>query len=40
MGLSRLVQLEARRPCPSPPAAYGRMAEPSPGKDSVTGTGR
>lgn len=35
MGLSRLVALG--RPAPAPTAAYGRMAERSAGKDSVTG---
>ena len=36
MGLSRLVSLE-HPPVPSPTAAFGRMAERSSGKDSVTG---
>src|SRR5689334_22416587 len=36
MGLSRLVDLKIP-PVASPTAAYGRMAERSPGKDSVTG---
>jgi phosphopentomutase len=37
MGLSSLVSLEGILPAPSPTSAYGRMAERSPGKDSVTG---
>lgn len=37
MGLSRLVSLDGILPTPSPTSAYGRMAEKSPGKDSVTG---
>ncbi len=37
MGLSTLVSLEGIWPAPSPTSAYGRMAERSPGKDSVTG---
>jgi phosphopentomutase len=36
MGLDRLVALDDRPPG-SPTGAYGRMAETSPGKDSVTG---
>jgi phosphopentomutase len=36
MGLSRLVTLK-HAPPPAPTAAYGRMAERSSGKDSVTG---
>jgi phosphopentomutase len=36
MGMSRLVSLE-HPPVPSPTAAFGRMAERSSGKDSVTG---
>jgi phosphopentomutase len=36
MGLSRLVTLK-HAPPPAPAAAYGRMAERSSGKDSVTG---
>ena len=37
MGLSRLVDLKHTPPAASPSAAYGRMAERSKGKDSVTG---
>ena len=37
MGLSRLVSLEGVLPAASPTSAYGRMAERSAGKDSVTG---
>ena len=37
MGLSRLVDLKGIPPAPSPTAAYGRLAERSKGKDSVTG---
>lgn len=37
MGLSRLVDLKHLTPMASPTAAYGRMAERSKGKDSVTG---
>jgi len=39
LGLGRLVRLDARSAGGEPPprAAYGRMAEASPGKDSVTG---
>lgn len=37
MGLSRLVDLKQVAPVASPTAAYGRMAERSKGKDSVTG---
>ena len=37
MGLSRLVTLNGVAPPVSPTAAYGRMAELSAGKDSVTG---
>ena len=37
MGLSRLVDSEGHRPRPRPTAAFGRMAERSKGKDSVTG---
>jgi phosphopentomutase len=37
MGLSRLVTLNASAPATSPTAAFGRMAERSAGKDSVTG---
>ncbi|HUQ87419.1 MAG TPA: hypothetical protein VM096_07670, partial [Vicinamibacterales bacterium] len=36
MGMSRLVALK-QRPAAPPTAAYGRMAERSSGKDSVTG---
>ena len=37
MGLSRIVSLDGILPAPSPTSAYGRMAERSAGKDSVTG---
>ena len=37
MGLSRLVDLKHIPPASSPTGAYGRMAERSKGKDSVTG---
>ena len=37
MGLSRLVPLNGVPPADAPTAAYGRMAERSAGKDSVTG---
>lgn len=37
MGLSRLVDLKHVPPVAAPTAAYGRMAERSKGKDSVTG---
>jgi phosphopentomutase len=37
LGLSRIVTLPGALPEPTPGAAYGRMAEASPGKDSVTG---
>ena len=37
MGLSRLVDLKHIPPVASPTAAYGRLAERSKGKDSVTG---
>ena len=37
MGLSRLVALNGIAPAATPTAAYGRMAERSAGKDSVTG---
>jgi phosphopentomutase len=37
MGLSRLAALKGVPPAASPTAAYGRMAERSKGKDSVTG---
>ena len=37
MGLANLVSLKGTAPAPSPSAAYGRLAERSSGKDSVTG---
>jgi phosphopentomutase len=37
LGLDRLVPLPGPTPAAGPQAAYGRMAEASPGKDSVTG---
>ncbi len=37
LGLSRIVALPGTPPVPDPAAAFGRMAERSPGKDSVTG---
>jgi phosphopentomutase len=39
LGLGRVVALDERRPggAPAPTGAFGRMAEASPGKDSVTG---
>lgn len=37
LGLSRIVDLRGAPPLASPDAAFGRMAERSPGKDSVTG---
>ncbi len=37
LGLPRIVALEGVEPVASPLAAFGRMAEHSPGKDSVTG---
>ena len=37
LGLGRIVELGAASPDPSMSAATGRMAEASPGKDSVTG---
>jgi phosphopentomutase len=37
LGLPRIVALEGVEPVGSPLAAFGRMAERSPGKDSVTG---
>jgi phosphopentomutase len=37
LGLSRIVDLPGAPPEPAPGAAFGRMAEASPGKDSVTG---
>ena len=37
LGISRLLPLAGVAPSPSPLGAFGRMAEVSPGKDSVTG---
>ena len=37
LGLSRIVDLPGAPPVAEPAAAYGKMAERSPGKDSVTG---
>jgi phosphopentomutase len=37
LGISRILPLAGQIPPASPAAAYGRMAERSPGKDSVTG---
>jgi phosphopentomutase len=37
LGLPRIVRLASVEPVPSPQGAFGRMAERSPGKDSVTG---
>jgi phosphopentomutase len=37
LGISRILPLDHVVPPPAPLAAYGRMAEVSPGKDSVTG---
>lgn len=37
LGISRILPLAGVTPPPSPLAAFGRMAEKSPGKDSVTG---
>jgi phosphopentomutase len=37
LGLSRLLELKGTPPAPRPTAAFGRMAERSSGKDSVTG---
>ena len=37
LGLSRIVRLAGLPPAEHPRGAYGRMAEVSPGKDSVTG---
>jgi phosphopentomutase len=37
LGLSRLASLPGGEPVAAPAAAYGRMTERSPGKDSVTG---
>jgi phosphopentomutase len=37
LGLSRIVDLPGGEPVGTPGAAFGRMAERSPGKDSVTG---
>ncbi len=37
LGLSRVVEVPGGEPVGAPAAAFGRMAEHSPGKDSVTG---
>jgi len=37
LGLTHLVHLRDQRPVPAPTAAFARMREKSPGKDSVTG---
>ena len=37
LGLTRIVDVRHYAPSPAPLAAYGRMREASPGKDSVTG---
>ena len=37
LGLGQVAYIDGARPEPSPRAAFGRMAESSPGKDSVTG---
>jgi len=37
LGVSRILPLARLTPAPAPLAAFGRMAESSPGKDSVTG---
>lgn len=37
LGLSRVARLHGVAPEPAPAASFGRMAEKSPGKDSVTG---
>jgi phosphopentomutase len=37
LGLGNILPLEGVPPAPHPGAAFGRMAEASPGKDSVTG---
>ena len=37
LGLGNIVPLDSVPPAAAPCAAYGRMAEASPGKDSVTG---
>jgi phosphopentomutase len=37
LGLSRILDVPGAPPVPDPAAAFGRMAERSPGKDSVTG---
>ena len=37
LGLARVASINRVEPEPSPTGAYGRMAESSPGKDSVTG---
>jgi phosphopentomutase len=37
LGLSRIIPVRGVAPAPDPASAFGRMAEASPGKDSVTG---
>jgi phosphopentomutase len=37
LGISRILPLPGFEPVPAPAAAFGRMAERAPGKDSVTG---
>ncbi len=37
LGLTRIVPLRHYTPVAAPTAAFGRMREASPGKDSVTG---
>ena len=37
LGMARVASINRADPEPSPIGAYGRMAESSPGKDSVTG---
>lgn len=37
LGLTRIVDLRGHTPCQAPHAAFGKMAEASAGKDSVTG---
>lgn len=37
LGLANITSIEGTPPVPSPAAAYGRMAERSPGKDTTTG---
>jgi phosphopentomutase len=37
LGISHVLPLEGIPPAPEPAASFGRMAEKSPGKDSVTG---